>query len=343
MAQTTWKRSACPYDCPDGCGLLVETDGKCVYRVKGDPDHPVTRGFVCRKMQHYERTVHSPRRIPTPLRRVGEKAAELGAVPAAVTFDTHPENLILKTPAVPLLSSPLDRAELMRRFYGIREVIVAHFDERMMHMPWREFVTDYLAGEHGAVHLVAGHDFHFGYKGEGNPERLQALCGELGIGCDIIPKVVQDHITISSTYIRTLVAQGEMERANQFLGHPHTLTDTVAHGKKLGGTLGFPTVNLRFQPGVLVPAHGVYATRVTFENGESRPAVTNIGVRPTVDDGDRVTVEGFILDFQGDLYGQTVRMEFYKRLRGERKFPSLEALKDEVMRNAEQTRAYFST
>ena len=80
------------------------------------------------------------------LRRVGEKAAELGAVPAAVTFDTHPENLILKTPAVPLLSSPLDRAELMRRFYGIREVIVAHFDERMMHMPWREFVTDYLAG-----------------------------------------------------------------------------------------------------------------------------------------------------------------------------------------------------
>ena len=230
----------------------------------------------------------------------------------------------------------------MRRFYGIREVIVAHFDERMMHMPWREFVTDYLAGEHGAVHLVAGHDFHFGYKGEGNPERLQALCGELGIGCDIIPKVVQDHITISSTYIRTLVAQGEMERPTSSWATPHP----DRHGgprQEAGGTLGFPTVNLRFQPGVLVPAHGVYATRVTFENGESRPAVTNIGVRPTVDDGDRVTVEGFILDFQGDLYGQTVRMEFYKRLRGERKFPSLEALKDEVMRNAEQTRTYFST
>ena len=128
------------------------------------------------------------------LRRVGEKALELGAVPAAATFDTHPENLILKTPAVPLLSSPLDRAELMRRCYGIREVIVAHFDERMMHMPWREFVTDYLAAEHGAVHLVAGHDFHFGYKGEGNPERLRALCRELGIGCDIIPKVEKDHI-----------------------------------------------------------------------------------------------------------------------------------------------------
>ena len=219
---------------------------------------------------------------------------------------------------------------------------MASFDA-MQRMDWQDFITDYLVRELNVVHVVAGHDFHFGYMGKGNPQRLREKCAQLGLGCDIIGRVEQDGITISSTYIRTLVAQGEMERANQFLGHPHTLTDTVAHGKKLGGTLGFPTVNLRFQPGVLVPAHGVYATRVTFENGESRPAVTNIGVRPTVDDGDRVTVEGFILDFQGDLYGQTVRMEFYKRLRGERKFPSLEALKDEVMRNAEQTRAYFST
>lgn len=275
------------------------------------------------------------------LRRVIEVAAQKDAVPAAVTFDTHPTNLILKTP-MPLLTSPLDRAELMRRYYGIRDVIVAHFDDRMMKMPWREFVTDYLVKENGAVHIVVGHDNHFGYKGEGNPERLEALCREIGVGCDVIPKVEQDHITVSSTYIRTLVAQGEMERANQFLGHPHTLTDTVAHGKKLGATLGFPTVNLRFQPGVLVPAHGVYATKVYFENGDSRMAVTNVGVRPTVDDGNRVTVEGFILDFSGDLYGQSVRMEFYKYLRGERKFASLEELRSMVMYNAEQTRAYFA-
>lgn len=274
------------------------------------------------------------------LRRVSQVAAQRWAIPAAVTFDTHPTNLILKAP-MPLLTSPADRADLMRRYYGIREVIVAHFDRRMMQMPWREFVTDFLVAEHGAVHLVAGHDFHFGYRGEGTPERLRQICGELGLGCDIIPKVERDHITVSSTYIRTLIAQGEMELANQFLGHPHTLTDTVAHGKKLGSTLGFPTVNLRFQPGVLIPAYGVYATKVYFENGDSRLAVTNIGVRPTVDDGDRVTVEGFILDFNEDLYGQSVRMEFYKRLRGERRFPTLEALKEEVLRNAGQTRDYF--
>ncbi len=273
------------------------------------------------------------------LSRVAEVAAERGLAPAAFTFDAHPGSFI--TGAVtPLINSPADRADLMRRIYGIREVIVAHFDS-MMRMPWRDFVTEYLVKEHGAAHLVAGHDFHFGYRGEGDPQRLQALCGELGIGCDIIPKVEREGITISSTYIRTLIAQGEIERANEFLGHPHVLTDRVSHGKKLGSTLGFPTVNLRFQPGVLVPAHGVYATKVWFEDGTSRPAVTNIGVRPTVDDGDMVNVEGYILDFQGDLYGQTIRMEFFQRLRGERKFPSLEALKAEVMKNAEQTREYF--
>ena len=273
------------------------------------------------------------------LSRVAEVAGQTGYVPSAFTFDAHPSSFI--TGAVtPLINSPADRADLMRRLYGIRDVIVAHFDS-MMHMPWRDFVIEYLVRENGACHLVAGHDFHFGYKGEGNPQRLQELCGELGVGCDIIPKVEKEGITISSTYIRTLVAQGEMERANEFLGHPHTLTDRVSHGKKLGSTLGFPTVNLHFQPGVLVPAHGVYATRVWFEDGSCRPAVTNIGVRPTVDDGDRVNVEGYILDFHGDLYGQTIRMEFFKRLRGERKFPSLDALKAEVMKNAEETREYF--
>lgn len=275
------------------------------------------------------------------LRRVAAEAERRDAVPAAVTFDTHPENLIVGAPT-PLISSPLDRTELMRRCYGIREIIVAHFDQRMMHMPWQDFVTVFLMEEHGAVHLVAGHDFHFGYKGEGNPDRLRARCAELGIGCDIVPKIELDGITISSTYIRGLLAQGEIERANYFLGHPYTLTDTVRHGKRLGSTLGFPTVNLRFAPGVLVPAHGVYATKVFFEDGESRSAVTNIGVRPTVDEDGAVSVEGFLLDFDGDLYGRTLRVEFHKFLRREQKFSSVDALKAMVMKNAEETRAYFA-
>ena len=275
------------------------------------------------------------------LSRVAQAARELGATPAAVTFDTHPENLILGSP-MPLISSPLDRAELMRRYYGIQEVIIAHFDDRMMHMSWWDFVAEYLVAEHGAVHLVAGHDFHFGYKGEGNPQRLAELCKVLGVGCDIIPKVEMDGITISSTYIRTLVAQGEMDRAVTFLGHPYVMSDQVGHGKRLGSSQGFPTVNLRFRPGVLIPAHGVYACKAVLENGETYLAVTNVGVRPTVDEDGAVNVEGFLLDFDGDLYGQTVRMEFYHRLRPERKFPSVAELKEEIMRNAQQTRDYFA-
>ena len=276
----------------------------------------------------------------TLLNRVAQVARERGAIPAAVTFDTHPDQLVVGSP-VPLIISPADRAELMRQEYGIQEVIVAHFDDRMMKMPWEDFITEYLVKEHGAVHLVAGHDFHFGYMGRGNPERLKEKCAELGIGCDIMEKVERDGITVSSTYIRTLIRQGEMERAAEFLGHPHLLTDTVRHGKRLGSQLGFPTINLTFAPGVIVPEYGVYAARVTLPSGESYPAVTNVGVRPTVDRDGGVTVESYLLGFSGDLYGQRVRVEFFRRLRGEKKFSDLEELRREVRHNAQQTLEYF--
>ena len=274
------------------------------------------------------------------LRTVAQVADRLGAKPCAFTFDRSPTAAITGQ-AVPLLSSVEDRGWLMRRYYGIEEVIVAPFDG-MQKMDWQDFVSEYLQKELGAVHVVAGHDFHFGYMGKGNPQRLQEKCRELGMGCDIIQKVEQDGITISSTYIRTLIAQGEVERADQFLGHPHTLTNRVAHGKKIGTTtLGFPTVNLLIPQGVIVPAFGVYATRVWFD-GQCRCAVTNVGVRPTVEDNDgHVTVEGFILDFDGNLYGHEIRMEFYKYLRPEQCFPSMDALAAEIRRNAQQTRDYF--
>ena len=274
------------------------------------------------------------------LRRVKEEAERLGAVPAAFTFDKSP-TAVITGQTVPLLSTVEDRVLLMREQYGIQEVAVASFNA-MQRMDWEDFVEKYLARELGAVHVVAGHDFHFGYMGRGNPDRLAAKCRELGLGCHIIQKVEQDGITISSTYIRSLIAQGEMERAVAFLGHPHVLTQQVGRGKGIGhSALGFPTVNLRVPEGVIVPAFGVYATQVWFD-GQRRAAVTNVGVRPTVQDNDgRVTVEGFILDFDGDLYGKQVRMEFHKRLRGERKFPSMADLAAEIRRNAEQTRQFF--
>lgn len=268
------------------------------------------------------------------------EAKRLGAIPSVMSFDRHPASAITGKP-VPMINSNQDRIWLMEHYYGIEEVILAEFNDKMQHQPWDEFVEEYLYQELGAVCVITGDDNRFGAKGQGNPERLRQKCEELGIGCQIIGMVELDGIQVHSTKIRSLLMDGDITQANHLLGHPHVLTNRVAQGKKLGRALGFPTVNLTFQPGVIVPAFGVYVTSVHFD-GKAYAAVTNIGVRPTVEDGsDRVTVEGFILDFSGDLYGKEIRMEFFDYLRPEQKFPNFEALTKEVMHNADQTREFF--
>ena len=274
------------------------------------------------------------------LRRVAERSKELDALPCAFTFNQSPA-AALTGQVVPLLTGVDDRTQLMRELYGIREVVVAPF-EVMRQMDWQDFVEQYLQKELGAVHVVAGHDFHFGYRGEGSPQRLADKCARLGLGCYVIPKVELDGVTISSTHIRTLVEAGELEQATRFLGHPHMLSGTVVHGNEIGRTLGSPTANLPVPQGVIAPGFGVYATRVVLPDG-ARPAVTNVGVRPTVSSaGQAVIVEPWILDYRGDLYGRDIRVEFHARLRPERKFPSLQALRDAIGENAAQTRAYFA-
>lgn len=274
------------------------------------------------------------------LRRVVQAARELDAVPAALTFARHPRELV-SGQTVPLLNTPEDRAWLMGEYYGVREVDVLPFDRAMMEMPWGQFVREIVVGRFRAVHVVVGHDHHFGYRGQGTPERLAGLCAQLGLGCDVIPQVELDGVAVSSTYIRGLLGAGEMEQANRFLGHPHLLSGRVVHGKQLGRRLGIPTANLVLPDGILPPAFGVYATRVHV--GERNYiAVTNVGVRPTVDQDGRVTVEPWVLDYDGDLYGREIRVEFHARLRPERKFSGVEELKAEILRNADQTRAYFA-
>lgn len=276
------------------------------------------------------------------LRRTVEVARQLNATPAAFTFDRPPKEVVTGKP-VPLINSAQERQELMERLYGIQQVIIAPFDREMMTMPWQDFITELLVKRYGAVHLVAGHDYHFGHKNAGDPVLLQQKCRELGLGCDIIPKVELEGITVSSTYIRRLVSLGQVERAMEYLGHPHILTQTVRHGRRIGHTIGIPTVNLVPPPHVLVPGDGVYIARVCLMDGSSYAAVTNVGTRPTVNNGSDLTVESWMLDFDGDLYGQSIRVEFYKRLRDEIRFDSLDALKAEIQRNADDARAYFAS
>ena len=274
------------------------------------------------------------------LERTVQRASEIGATPSALSFDVHPDTLVLGNP-VPLINSSAGRADLIRRLFGIENVIFIHFDRTIMQMPWQDFVQT-LIREMDAAWVVVGHDFRFGWKGEGTAEKLRQYCAEQGIGCDVIPAVTLEGRIVSSTYIRTLIEDGDMERANAFLGHPHTLVDTVHYGFRLGTRMGTPTINMRFPEGVIVPRHGVYAAKAILEDGSSHMAVTNVGVRPTVSGENRVSVESFILDYSGNLYDQKVRVEFYKFIRPEQKFESIDALRDQILADAETTRRYFS-
>ena len=250
------------------------------------------------------------------MRRTVARAGEMGAIPTVMSFDVHPDTLVRGT-EVPLINSAHGREELIRRLFGIESVVFIHFDRTVMQMPWQTFIQT-LVDEMDAAAFVVGHDFSFGWRGEGTAEKLTAYCAEHGLGCDVIPAVTLDGRVVSSTYIRT-----------------------VHYGYRLGTKMGTPTINMQFPDGVLVPRHGVYAAKVYLDDGSEHYAVTNVGVRPTVSGGQRVSVESFILDYHGNLYNRQVRLEFYKFLRPERKFDSVDALKARILYDANTTRAYF--
>lgn len=275
------------------------------------------------------------------LRRTVEEARRRGVRSAVFTWAQPPKEVVTGVP-VPLINSPEDRAWLAKSLYDIDDVIMVPFNKEMMTTSWEDFITEILIKRYHAVHLVAGHDHRFGHKNQGTPELLKSKCAELGLGCDIIPEVTVGGITVSSTYIRRLVELGQISRANRFLGHPHTLTGTVRHGRGIGSSQLFPTANLIIPPHVLVPSHGVYATRATLEDGSCYAAVTNVGTRPTVQNGPDITVEACLLDFQGDLYGKQLRLEFYEHLRQEVRFDSLDALRAQIQSDADATRTYFA-
>ena len=264
-------------------------------------------------------------------------ARETGREAGAVTFDAHPDALVFGTAPV-LINTPADRERLLRR--SLDRVITLPFDEKMHTTGWEDFL-DLLRRDYAAAGFVCGDDFRFGSRGAGNGALLTDYCRRENLPCAVVPEQSVHGTRVSSTHIRALLEQGQMEEANAFLGHPHILTGTVVHGHQLGRTLGIPTANLPMPAGLAVPKFGVYACLVELE-GERYPAVTNIGTRPTVH-GSGITVEPWILSYQGDLYGREITLEFHKFLRPERKFPTLEALQEEIHHNAEQTIEVFQT
>ena len=254
---------------------------------------------------------------------------------AAITFEAHPQSLF-RPDTPPLLTTLQDRFRLLLR-YGIDHVYPFPVTPKVMSTPWKAFLEELMGS--GAVGFVCGDDFRFGSRGEGNAEKLRQFCRARKLPCVIVPEQNLDGVRISSSYIRKQIGEGDMATAVRFLGHGHMLTGTVVTGRRLGRSLGFPTANIELPQGVIVPRHGVYACRA-YVGKESYMAVCNVGNRPTVQ-GHQVRTETWLLDFDGDLYGQSVTLEFMYFLRPERRFESLDALKEAVLCDAENTRKFF--
>ncbi len=269
------------------------------------------------------------------LKACREMAEEMGVETAAITFEKHPKSLF-SNQIPPLLTALTDRQQLLQ-YYGMAHIYAFPVTTEIMSTSWRNFLD--LLVEYGAAGFVCGDDFRFGNRGEGDGEKLQQYCDEKGIPCVIIPEQTMDDTRVSSTYIRRQIETGDMATAVRFLGHPHILTAEVVSGRHIGRSIGVPTANLLVPEGVVVPKFGVYACRVEID-GTTYCAVANVGTRPTVG-GHRMTVEPWILGFDGDLYGKRLTLEFHKFLRPERKFDSLEELQAEIRKNAVETEEFF--
>lgn len=272
------------------------------------------------------------------LQTTRREAERLAAQSVAFTFDRHPFEVLRPGFVDPLLTTLDERLDLIEG-QGIDVAVVAALTPEFLSQEPEAFVRDVLVGRLGAVEVLASEAFRFGKAARGDFELLRALGPELGFTAVSLTPVLEGEEWISSTRVAECVRAGEVAAATRLLGRPYSVTGSVQPGDQVGRKLGFPTANVGVDPARLLPADGVYTTRLRWENQDA-PAVANLGVRPTRD-GQRRLLEVHLLDWTGDLYGKPVRVEFLDRLRSEQRFPDLEALKGQIARDVEAAREFF--
>jgi riboflavin kinase/FMN adenylyltransferase len=266
-----------------------------------------------------------------------ERAREQSLLSGVVTFDPHPQ-WVLHRDQLPWLSTLEERVNRLRQ-RGIDFVAVISFTPEVAQLGAQQFVS--LLKKYLKMRvLMIGPDFALGRGREGNSTLLSALGKELGFTVETIPPFRIDGEVVSSTLIRQALAQGDMAKVTKLMGHPFDLVGEVIPGEKRGQALGFPTANLDIQPRQALPGDGVYAT-IAQVDGKRFASATNVGTRPTFGDGAR-TVEVYLLDYQGDLYGKQVKTEFVWKLRNEQYFTSSEQLKRQMKEDIENVRAILA-
>ena len=272
------------------------------------------------------------------LDRVMRVAAERSGTSLVMTFDPHPPRVVRPDKAPALLMTIGQKLEAMAAIW-LQGAAIVRFTAELSRWEPEQFVKTVLVDWLRVAEVWVGANFLFGHDRAGNFSLLRTLGGTLGFKVEKIDPVRYKEFVVSSTRIRRLVAEGRVDEAGALLGHQYFLDGTVMQGDQRGRTIGFPTANLRTD-NELLPPHGVYATTATI-GGVVRPSVTNVGVRPTVDSSGRTQVETHIFNFEQNLYGQSVRVGFVQRIRDERAFESLDALRTQIGVDCDSARVLF--
>ncbi len=269
---------------------------------------------------------------------VKRRAHDIGGTSMLMTFHPHPLQILRPDKELPSIT-PIEEKKRLIEEAGIEVLLVVPFSKEFSEVAPEGFVSDLLVGKLGVKGLVLGYDFKFGRGGRGDIEGMRKYAAAYGFFLEVVQPVMIGGEKVGSNKIRKLLQSGEVHHANQLLGRPFMISGVVVKGEGRGRTFGYPTINLKTDFN-LVPANGVYVSEVEYR-GERLPSATNIGHNPTFGEYGR-TIETFVLDYDGDLYWQTVRLFFYKRIREEVAFKDVSDLKAQIDRDVAFTRTYFA-
>ncbi len=267
-----------------------------------------------------------------------DKANELCLPALLMTFEPYPQEYFSQQ-CPPRLTRFREKVEMLRH-YSLQRLLCVRFDQRLAQQSAAQFIDEILIRDLGVRHLVIGDDFRFGRGREGDFELLRRAGEDKGFSVARMLTYQEGGERVSSTRIRQVLASDRLDEVKHLLGRPYRMSGRVAHGDKRGRTIGFPTANIHLHRRAS-PVSGVYAVEMYGIEGEPVPGVANVGIRPTVN-GTRAQLEVHLFDFEGDIYGRHVQVEFHHKIRDEQKFDSFEALKQQIHRDSHQARAFFA-